>query len=223
MATAQPLDSQIRKDVLAELDRDTRVRQRNITVDVQRGIVTLTGAVASWPERSAAREAVHRVRAVHDVVDELEVGAEHGSTEEDVDVAHRVRHALEHDVDAPSENIRSTVSAGIVVLEGTVGYFAERDDIAQAVGRVRGVRSVDNRIAVASPAVGTHALRAVVEQALVRHAAHVAKHVVLAVAGDVVTVSGECGSTAERDAIVGAVKAMHGVRAVDAVDLRVTG
>lgn len=216
-------DSQVRQAVIAELECDSRVRGRQIGVEVVDGVVTLTGAVASWPERSAVREAAHRVRSVRDLVDELEVNEEHGSTAEDVELARAVRYALEHDVEAPSENIRSTVAGGIVILEGTVGYFAERDDVAQAVGRIRGVRSVDNRIAVASPAVGTHALRAAIEQALVRHAAHIAKHVDVAVAGDVVTVSGKVGSTAERDAVVGAVKAMHGVRAVDAVDLRVTG
>lgn len=219
----QPRDTEIRDEVMGELERDARFRGRMIGVDVVDGVVTLTGAVSSWPERAAVREAAHRVRSVHDLVDELEVNDEHGSTEEDLELARAVRYALEHDVEAPSENIRSTVSDGIVILEGTVGYFAERDDVAQAIARIRGVRSVDNRIAVASPAVGTHALRAAIEQALVRHAGHVAKHVEIGVAGDTVTLVGKVGSIAERDAVVGAVKAMHGVRAVDAVDLHVTG
>ena len=57
-------DSEIQQAVLRELKWDTRVEETGIGVEVDRGVVTLTGAVSSWAKRMAAQEAAHRVGGV---------------------------------------------------------------------------------------------------------------------------------------------------------------
>jgi len=52
---AQPIktDAQIQHDVLDELKWDTRVKETDVGVEVNDGIVTLTGTVDSWTARTA--------------------------------------------------------------------------------------------------------------------------------------------------------------------------
>jgi osmotically-inducible protein OsmY len=57
-------DSEIQQAVLRELKWDTRVEATDIGVEVDGGVVTLTGAVSSWAKRIAAQEAAHRVVGV---------------------------------------------------------------------------------------------------------------------------------------------------------------
>ena len=70
-------DAQFQQDVLQELRWDTRVKETDVGVEVDRGIVTLTGKVDSWAARLAAQDAAHRVAGVLDVAndDQLRIGA----------------------------------------------------------------------------------------------------------------------------------------------------
>jgi len=54
-----------------------------------------------------------------------------------------------------------------------------------------------------------------IEGALVRHAAHAAKHVEISVADGKVILTGQVPSWAERNAVVGAVRGTPGVRRID--------
>jgi osmotically-inducible protein OsmY len=47
-----------------ELKWDTRVEETDVGVEVDAGVVTLTGTVGSWAMRMAAQEAAHRVAGV---------------------------------------------------------------------------------------------------------------------------------------------------------------
>lgn len=207
-------DSQIQTDVLNELRWDLRVKETEIGVVVHDGIVTLEGTVDSWGRRVAAEKAAHRVIGVLDVANELTVKLPSSHERDDTDIARTVRSALEWDVFVPSEKIHTTVSNGCVTLEGEVSYMSQREDAARAVRNLVGVKTVVNRLTVAAPSVPTAAVRAAIEGALARHAAHAAKHVNIAVDDDKVTLSGEVPSWAEHEAIEGAVRGTHGVRRV---------
>ena len=66
-------DAEIQQDVLLELKWDTRVKETEVGVAVDRGIVTLTGTVDSYAKKIAAQEAAHRVKGVLVVANELRV------------------------------------------------------------------------------------------------------------------------------------------------------
>jgi len=66
-------DREIQEDVLLELRWDSRVDQTEIGVEVDKGIVTLTGTVNSFAKKVAAKEAAHRVAGVLDVADNIQV------------------------------------------------------------------------------------------------------------------------------------------------------
>lgn len=66
-------DVQVKSDVLEELKWNPRVDEADVGVEVNSGVVTLTGTVSSYATRLAAREAAHRVSGVLDVADDIQV------------------------------------------------------------------------------------------------------------------------------------------------------
>lgn len=222
MQTKPERDALIQDAVIEALRNDDRVLASDVGVEVHAGVVTLTGTVRTWGARTAAQEAAHGVAEVRDVANEIVVGAR-GSPQHpvDVDVAHSVRTTLEAASPLLSRAVTSTVSDGIVTLEGTVEQREDREALARAATTAPGVRRVRNWIAVRPPARPERALHVQIARALARHAEHAAKHVDVAFSGDVVRLSGVVRSESERDAVVGAVKGAPGVTLIDSRDLRV--
>ena len=215
-------DNQIHTDVLEELDWDARVKHGDLGVRVERGLVTLTGSVASWAEKVAAQEAAHRVAGVLDVANDLEVQRASAALHPDTAIAKAVRVALSSNVLVPHERIRTTASDGVVTLEGTVDRWAEYDDAARTVRYVQGVREVINRIEVDARAIAPDVVRRSIEAALKRHVMRAAQHVRIEVTDGRVTLSGAVPSWVERKAVVGAVMGTPGVRAIeDRLNIRV--
>src|SRR6266542_4192814 len=120
-------DSEIKQAVQEEFKWDTRIKETEIGVEVKNGVVTLTGTVSSYAEKMAAQEAAHFVTGVLDVANDIEVKAPGSPGRTDTEIAQAVRHALEWDVGVPHERIRSTVSDGIVNLDGNVNFLRERE------------------------------------------------------------------------------------------------
>ena len=212
---AKKTDAQIQREVLDELKWDTRVKETDIGVEVNESIVTLTGTVGTWGERIAAKEAAHRVSGVHDVANDVQVKPPMGVLRSDTEIAQAVRNALEWDVFVPQELIRSTVSNGMVTLEGKVSLWSQFDEAARAIRNLAGVRGVCNLITVEPARVSAPVVRAAIEAALERHAAHASRHVQVATTDGEVVITGDVSSFAERDAILGAARGTSGVGRVD--------
>ena len=64
MQTRKKTDAEIQQDVIREFKWDPRVEETEVGVEVDNGVVTLTGTVTSWAKRMAAQEAAHRVFGV---------------------------------------------------------------------------------------------------------------------------------------------------------------
>jgi osmotically-inducible protein OsmY len=210
-------DAELRQSVCEELEWDSRVRAASsaIGVDVCDAIVTLTGRVSSCSQRSAAQDAAHRVAGVLDVVNEVHVRPPDDDILSDIEIAHALREAFVRDARLPHEHIHTTVSDGVVTLEGCVPYLSQHDDAGTLARTLRGVREVKNALRVEPPSVPEDALKQAILHALVRHVVHIAKLVSVSIEGTVVTLSGEVDSPAERLAVVDAVRAMPGIAAVE--------
>ena len=209
-------DSEIQQAVLNELKWDTRVKETDVGVEVDSGVVTLTGTVATWAERIAAEQATHRVSGVHDVANDVHVKKPGRGSPTDTEVAQAVRHALQWDVFVPDAQITSTVTDGEVRLEGQVDYWNQREDAERVVRNLAGVRSVANHIEVLPPRFVSPAdVRGAIAEAFRRRVERELEHVQLDVHDGRVTVSGSVHSWAEHQVAVGAVKGTPGVRSVD--------
>jgi osmotically-inducible protein OsmY len=208
-------DTQIHRDVLEELRWDSRVGETEVGVEVDAGVVTLTGTVPSWAKRSAAQEAARRVIGVHDVANDIKVKVPGGLARNDTEIAQAVRRALEWDVFVPEERISSTVSDGFVTLEGTVERSSQRDDAERAIRNLTGVRAVINKITVKSGKPATEDVRKAIEQALERRAEREARRIQVEVRNGVAILTGAVHSWAERKSVLAAARFTPGVLSVE--------
>lgn len=209
------LDTDIHQDVLRELKWDPRVEETEVGVEVDNGVVTLTGTVNSYAKRVAAEEAAHRVRGVLDVANNVQVKVPGGLHRTDTEIAQAIRQALEWNSEVPEERIRSTVSAGAVTLEGDVDAYHQREQAEDAVRRLFGVRGVINKITVRPAAVNAQAIQEEIEGVLERRAERMANKINVVVSNGKVTVTGPVHSWEERHAITAAARYTPGVTAVE--------
>jgi len=209
-------DGEIHRSVLEELRWDPRVDETDVGVEVDRGVVTLTGTVTSWAKRVAAQAAARRVAGVLDVANDIAVKIPGGPTRTDTEIAQAVRQALHWDVFVPDERITSTVTNGRVTLAGTVDRLVERDDAERAIRNLTGVTGVTSDITVTGPGPADidERIERSIDQVLERRAERHARRIRVRVRGGVATVSGPVTSWAERRAVLGAVRATRGVRDV---------
>jgi osmotically-inducible protein OsmY len=208
-------DAEIQKAVLEELKWDGRVLATDVGVEVNEGVVTLTGRVDSFAKREAAQKAAHRVMGVLDVANDIQIHIPHTFERTDTEIAQAVRQALEWDVFVPHEKIQSTVSNGLVTLTGAVDRWVQRDEAYHAVSKLSGVRGVVNNIRVLPLEQPTpEKVRETIEKALARRAEREAKRISVTVTGGEVTLSGPVHSWQEREAVVESAANAPGVSAI---------
>lgn len=210
--TATRTDRDIQHDVLLELRWDSRVRETEIGVEVDNGVVTLTGTVDSYAKKIAAKEAAHRVCGVLDVADDVVVKLPGSLRRTDTEIAHAVREALEWNAFVPDTRIRSTVGDGWVSLEGEVSTLREKEDAEAAVRSLAGVRAVNNRLTVMPVKADPARLRQSIEEALERRAEREAEKIRVSVENGTVTLEGRVRTWPEKKAVLGTVSHAPGVR-----------
>lgn len=205
-------DAELQKEVQDELRWDTRLHTSAIGVGVKDGVVTLTGTVETWAKRQAASDAAHRVSGVLDLANDLEVRAAGAVGRTDADIAGAVRSALVWDAFVPDQHIRSTVTKGVVTLEGEVEYGTEREDAERAIRNLLGVKAVVNRITVRASQIVE--VRSAIAKALERRIQRELEDLDIQVRDGRVTVTGSVDSWAEKEAVLGAIRGTRGVREV---------
>lgn len=209
-------DSEIQRGVLDEMKWDTRIKETDVGVEVDRGTVTLTGTVDSYAKKLVAQKAAHLVRGVLDVANDIEVRIPGAPGFTDTDIAHAVRRAIEWSSLVPTERIQSTVSNGWVTLTGAVDHYSHRYDAERAIQHLSGVRGVTNAITVNPTPVRPHDLKRKIEECLARRVDREAQRIGVEVHGNGdVTLSGRVPTWTEVRAILGAIRFAPGVRSVE--------
>jgi len=205
-------EKQIQQDVLDELKWDSRADATDIGVQVDWGVVTLTGTVANYANKLAATNAAHRVVGVLDVVNNLLVDMPESLKRKDHDIARAIRQALEWDVLVPEDRVHSTVSQGWVTIEGEVDTPSQCEDAEAAIERLAGVRGVTNKIVVKSRTrPSAERIRDSIVDALDRQVHREANHITIGVSDGSVTLTGAVRSWAEKNAILNVVQFAPGV------------
>lgn len=212
---APKADANIHRAVLDELRWDRNVDETDVGVEVDNGVVTLTGTVSSYGKKLAAQNAAHRVIGVLDVANDITVKVPSDRTLTDTDIAQAVRHTLEWDVLVPHDNIRTTVAKGWVTLTGTVPTWTDRRNCEEAVKFLSGVRGVSNKVVVATYSVSSESVKLAIEEALARRAEREAERIQVSVADGTVTLTGKVSNWHEKKAILGAAGHAVGVRSVE--------
>ena len=211
-------DTEIRADVLRELQWDPRVTNANsIGVAVQDGAVMLTGKVRSYAEKVAATKAATRVNGVRAVADQIRVHLSDHSRD-DADIARDIVHVLEPNTQVPAGKVHAKVASGWVTLDGQVDYEHQRLEVERMIRHVRDVTGITNNITVTLPATrpaSPDAVQAEIEEAFKREAEVDARQVKVEVHDHTATLYGHVHSLHEATAAAAAAAAAAGIATVE--------
>ena len=189
-------DAQIQKDVMEEMKWDPSVTHEHIGVAVANGVVTLSGQVPSYIEKSAAEKVAQRVTGVNAIVEDIEVNYPSHHNRTDEDIANAVLLAFQWNVQVPDDKIKVKVSKGWVTLTGKVEWEFQKEAAENAVKPLIGVIGVTNSVDVA-PKVQAYDVKVKIEQALKRSIEQEVEKIKVAVDGSKVTLSGKVRSFSE--------------------------
>jgi osmotically-inducible protein OsmY len=133
-------DYQISANVSNALLNDPATDSYEVEVEVNDGIVSLSGTVDSYAEKELCAEVAKGVKGVKDVKNNIDI--DYVSDRPDYEIKADIEKRLKSDVRVDDGLIEVEVDKGQVKLSGTVGSAEERDQ-AEWDSWVSGVSSVD--------------------------------------------------------------------------------
>jgi osmotically-inducible protein OsmY len=191
-------DLELRQDVLDELEFEPSLNAAHIGVAANRGVVTLTGFVTSYGEKTAAERAVRRVKGVKAIAEEIEVRLPSDTKRADDEIAARAVDILKWQVGVPADRIAVKVEKGVVTLSGEVDWQFQKTEADHVVHKLSGVVGVANQIRVASP-IHASEVKEKIEKALRRTAELEASRIIVETEGGRVILRGKVRAWYERD------------------------
>jgi osmotically-inducible protein OsmY len=144
--SSERTDEDIAQAAVDSLTWSVLVPQDRIKVKVSKGWVTLEGKVDWQYQKSAAEKAVRKLYGVVGVSNVIEVKPAVSKAE----VKSSIEAALKRLAEVDANRIRVDTEDGKVVLSGSVRSWFEREEAERAAWAAPGVRSVEDRIAIAA-------------------------------------------------------------------------
>ena len=191
------LDSDIKRDVEAEIKWDPDIGSSDIAVAVKSGVVTLTGFVRSYSQKYLAEKAAKRVKGVLGVANDIEVRLPSTHEKTDPEIARAAVEAIKDELPYSHGSITVVVKSGWVTLEGDAEWEYQRKRAEAAVRKVKGVKGISNMVTL-KPRVAPTEIKKKIEDALKRMAEIDADHVTVSANGSEVILTGKVRSWAER-------------------------
>jgi osmotically-inducible protein OsmY len=140
-------DQEIRDTIRGNLARDVRIdNPTNIYVAVTNGVVTLSGTVPTYDQKTAAADDAWAAPGVIDVVNDIVVTPPRRRS--DAEIEADARRGLDTDPDINAARINVNVTNGVVYLRGSVPTYYQIDDAAEDAWSVPGVGNVVNELIV---------------------------------------------------------------------------
>lgn len=206
-------DSQLQKDVLAELAWDPSINATHVGVAVNDGVVLLSGHLDTFSEKHAVEMAAQRVAGVRAIAVELDVKLEPHHQRSDTEIAAAIETALEWHALVPQDRIQVKVEKGWVTLRGEVDWDYQRHNAEIAARPVTGVRGLTNHITLRERKT-TEYLAQRIHDALARHAQAQADQIQIAVDAHTAVLRGTVTSMAESSAAQAAAWTAPGISRV---------
>ena len=211
-------DSDIQKDVVAELSVEPNLRNDDIAVGVRDGVVTLAGYVDSYADKWRAERVVSKIKGVKGVVNELEVRLSSSSQRTDPEIARAAVNVLQWNVLVPHDRIQVVVEDGWITLRGEVDWYYQKEEAERTVRNITGIKGVSNLITVAAVPAPSNVKQRITD-ALRRGAQFDAERITVEVTGHKAILKGTVRSYAE---LLDAERAARKVPGITEVENRLT-
>jgi len=155
---AEHSDGWIAMKIRGELLVHANVSATATKVDVNNGVVLLTGTVDNSAQKDLTEAYVKDVAGVRSVTNDLVIkepassdsGSTMGETMDDASITSQVKYALLTHRSTSAIKTKVTTKDGVVMVSGDADSDAEKDLVSKLAGSIRGVRSVDNEMVVRS-------------------------------------------------------------------------
>lgn len=207
-------DLELRQNVMDELEFTPGVDAAHIGVVALNGVVTLSGHVPTYAQKSRIEDAVRRVKGVHGIAEEIEVRFFGADPASDEDIASRALQMITWNTFVPKDAVQVQVQSGWVTLTGKVEWQFQRQEAHDAVRRLAGVTGITNRIELV-PHVSATDVKTRIDAALKRTAEVEAARIRVDVQeGGKVKLQGKVHDWTERGAVERAAWSAPGVREV---------
>ena len=146
-------DATLLTSVKAALVQNPVTEAGEINVDVNRGVVKLSGFVDTPKEKSAAADVARGVDGVQSVQNDIAVGDKSSTAGEVIDdsvLTAKVKTALIQSSETKAHQINVETSAGVVQLSGFVDNASQKEAATRVAKSVTGVKDVRNELSVKS-------------------------------------------------------------------------
>ncbi|ERK14130.1 molecular chaperone OsmY [Serratia fonticola] len=145
-------DSGITAKVKTALVDEKAIKSTDISVETEKGVVTLSGFVATQAQAEKAVDVAGRVEGVKSVSDKLHVKDQATQSVKsyagDTATTSELKAKLLADDIVPSRNVKVETTDGVVQLSGEVKTQAQSDRAESIAKAIDGVKSVKNDLAV---------------------------------------------------------------------------
>lgn len=190
-------DSDIKRDVEAELRWDPDMDASDIVVSVKDGIVTLTGFVRSYSQKFEAESNAKKVKGVRGIANDIAVKLASLNERPDPEIVRDALTAIKRELPYSGDHIQVVARDGWLTLEGEVEWKFQSDRAEEAVRRTKGLKGVTNEIKL-KPRATPSEVKQRIEEALKRSAEIDAQRITVETVGGEVTLRGTVRSWAER-------------------------
>ncbi len=207
-------DKTLRQDIIDELDFEPSIDAAKIGVAVQNGIVTLTGHVPTYAQKSLAETAAKRIRGVRGIAEELKVEVSHADPYRDDDIIKRALAVIDMNVLIPPGRIQVKAERGWLTLSGEVEWDYQRAAVVDDLRKLRGVLGISNNMTI-KPRITALDVERRIQDALKRSAEVEAKSIHVSVHNGTVRLEGKVHSLADRLTLARAAWSTPGVHTVE--------
>jgi len=187
----------LQKDVQDAIKWDPSLKGAEIKVAARDGLITLSGIVKSYLDKSNIETVAKSVYGVNAIIDHITVNVIGDDGISDEEIAKGVIDALKINL-VPLDRVQVKVEQGHVTLDGELSYNFQKEAATKVAGNVDGVKILNNNICV--KAATTNELeKKVVEHALLRYSSTADQNIRVNVSGNTVTLNGTVYSIYQKE------------------------
>jgi hypothetical protein len=144
---AKRSDTDIASAAMSALKSNISVPSDNVKITVQDGWISLTGKVDWWYQKNAAEMAVHYLRGVRGVSNNLTISAPPTKVSSS-EVRSKIESAFQRQAHLYAQKIKVAVEGNTVTLEGEVPTWQERWEAETAAWSAPGVSKVQDHLVI---------------------------------------------------------------------------